>query len=592
MKMSEIFLDELECIETQLKKCMGDCSAFKYDEIVLVSDGGALSQYLYYFFTQKMSVKVCCVGHEDLDGYLKESHTKSRLIFFFAGGDRLQAKKYLDQWLEETEKGGGNFIFVPVFSFSAPHPEGIVSVAENELYSLASGETEGSEVRLVAELEAFCGERVKHGVDIKTVRFDNVFGPHIDDRLGIRRIVEDIAKNNMAELKKSDMAVTYTGCYIREAIVALCLVAAKGKADEVYNAASCEFTLWDIKSSLLKKYKDNDPKVTFTDDEGEKGYKKLDTRKLKNLGFEAVSDLDDALYRTACATTGEEYKGGYLTEIYHGKLERIKSLELDMMAAIDKICRENDIKYFLVGGSLLGAVRHKGFIPWDDDIDIGMLREDYDKFRKIAPALLPDNMCYQSFAEEGDSHYVFDKIRLKDTFFSTRFSGQFDNMQNGIFIDILVYDKTANSESMQKLHIKAVKFFTKLISVRWLGKDRGNGAKSLIVKLIKAVPFGVYHSMLDSVLKIYKNKKDSRYLIDGVGQYLMSGAFPSEWFEELIDFPYEDTSFKGPQGYDGYLRHWYGDSYGELLPISRRASGHNISRLDLGEYLFKGADTE
>ncbi len=592
MKMNEIFLDELNCIAAQLKKCVGDFSVFTYDEIVIVSDGGAISRYLYYFFMEKTSLKVCCVGCEELDSYLSESHTKSRLIFFLAEGDLSQKRESLARWLREGEKGGGDFIFAPVFSYSAPHPEGIVSIAEKEMRSLAEREPEGSELRLMTELEALCAESAIRGLNVRTVRFNNVFGPFIEDSLGIHRIAADIAEKNATELKKSDMALTYTGCYIREAIVALCLVAAKGKEDNIYNAGSCEFTLYDIKSILLKRRLDSNPQVTFVDDSAEKGCMKTDIHKLKSLGFEVTSDLDDALYRTLCSVTGEEYEGRYLTDIYHGKLGKIQALEMDILEVIDRICRENGIKYFPVGGTLLGAVRHGGFIPWDDDIDIGMLREDFEKFRRICPGLLPEGMSYHSHLTDKKAQYAFDKIRLSGTDFSMEFSGQFEDMENGIFIDILVYDKTANTPLMQKNHIKLIKLFTFLLNVRWVGKDSHRGPKKLLVKLIKLFPFGFYHKLLDGALKMYSRKKNSRYLIDGVGQYLTAGAFPLGWYDELIDMKFGKLTLKAPKGYDGYLRHWYGDGYADLLPLSSRASGHRLSRLDLGEYLFEEKDRE
>lgn len=84
--------------------------------------------------------------------------------------------------------------------------------------------------------------------------------------------------------------------------------------------------------------------------------------------------------------------------------------------------------------------------------------------------------------------------------------------------------------------------------------------------------------------------KRSKYLIDGVGQNVGKGAFPLSWFDEMTEVPYEDMTFSAPAKYDEYLRHWYGDRYMELLPISSRKSGHNLKRMDLGKYLF--ADTQ
>ena len=266
---------------------------------------------------------------------------------------------------------------------------------------------------------------------------------------------------------------------------------------------------------------------------------------------------------------------------------------MDIIKEIDRICKANGIRYFLVGGSLLGAVRHKGFIPWDDDIDIGMLREDYNKFKKVCPKELSDKMRYQSYKQEANSHYIFEKIRLKETYFSTKFSNRFRDIENGIFVDVLVYDKTSNIRILQKLHVKLIKMMNRIINVRWVNVPRKGihyTATKIFLPIMRLIPFRVYHWCFEGVLRMFNWNKRSKYLIDGVGQNVGKGAFPLSWFDEMTEVPYEDMTFSAPAKYDEYLRHWYGDRYMELLPISSRKSGHNLKRMDLGKYLF--ADTQ
>ena len=109
---------------------------------------------------------------------------------------------------------------------------------------------------------------------------------------------------------------------------------------------------------------------------------------------------------------------------------------------VHEFVKNMDIKYFLDAGTLIGAVRHKGFIPWDDDIDIGMLREDYEKFLKIAKDELPEHLFLQTFENDldYDIYQVPCKIRYNNTLYLEEEIVENENMHNGLFIDIFPYD--------------------------------------------------------------------------------------------------------------------------------------------------------
>jgi len=633
--MNQFFIDELRCISTDLNSKKKNPRFYCGNEINIIGDENGLAAYLAGFnmsvitAEDKGAVNVIAegkwrnkalydeiqgeFGHKEcmclldsFDDYLKVTDNKRIKRFYYIAN--LQLEEYKDEafanekianlakWLDYAMKNDGRFIFIPVFNFAKPFPYGVAACSERELEAFAEYDSGFYQGRILGKMEDVCRKYFKGKKNyIKEIRFDNIFGPLVDStsNINLDGIIDELVKENKVTFYTSDGVTYHTGCYIRQAVTAVYYVDFMGKIGNIYNASNYRFTLHDIKSDLYKKFRHKNPSVSFVNDTDgiipENNYDCLGNIKIKNLGWSKITPLAEAVYRTALARCDEEYMADFYVSVYQGKLERIKQIEMDIMAEIDRICKENDITYFLVGGTLLGAVRHKGFIPWDDDIDIGMLRDDYDKFRRVCPDSLKPHLSYQSHLKETTSHYIFDKVRLKDTYFNTKFSNRFDDIQNGIFIDVLVFDKTGNTKASQRVHIKLVKIFRRLINVRWVNVARRGihyRASKLFLPFMRLVPYKLYHRCLDKALTLYHKNKKSAYLIDGVGLNLDKGAFPAEWFGEFIDMPYENMTFKVPVGYDNYLRMWYGDRYMELLPLSARFSGHKLLRLDLGKYII------
>lgn len=147
--------------------------------------------------------------------------------------------------------------------------------------------------------------------------------------------------------------------------------------------------------------------------------------------------------------------------------EKLKQVELNMLKEIDHICQNNNIKYFLMYGSLIGAVRHNGFIPWDDDIDIMMTRDNYNKFIKISQNLLPQSMFLQNVYSEHDLFRVHSQVRLNNTTMLIQ-SDYGYKYHKGIFIDIFVCDKVPVDEAKYIAFRKKINMKKKLISFAYL----------------------------------------------------------------------------------------------------------------------------
>lgn len=268
------------------------------------------------------------------------------------------------------------------------------------------------------------------------------------------------------------------------------------------------------------------------------------------------------------------------------KLRKIQLLEKQILLSVEEICKKYNISYFLAGGSLLGAVRHHGFIPWDDDLDIGMLRDDFEKFRKVCSEELPGEYIYQSWTKNDGSHYQFDKIRLKGTRLETKFSSQFE-MHNGIFLDVLVYDKTSDVRILQWIHIKMLKWFAYLLRVRWFNYARKGKMyllSVLLLPILRLFPVNAYNRLFEKIMRLFYGRP-GKFLVDSAGQNIEKGVFPEAWLKKVEKRTFENTNIPVPVGAEEYLNHFYGSDYMEIPAMDKQDSGHIWKKIDLGCYI-------
>lgn len=312
----------------------------------------------------------------------------------------------------------------------------------------------------------------------------------------------------------------------------------------------------------------------------------LNTQLIRHYGFQPRINMEDGLIILvkSLQNTGEVF---IFDNTYFGKLEKVQQILLGYLLEIDRICKKYDIKYFLAGGTLLGAIRHHGFIPWDDDADVMMLREDYDRFLAVVQQEMPDNIFLQLPHTEQGNHNPFTKLRINNTMFATEFTGHFMDMHNGIFFDVLSHDQTGNHPWSQKLHLMATMLTRSVVFNKWGDTDiKGGGAHPIICKIVDHVkylipmPFAEWAQ--NKCLTFFKNRKTD-YLYDGMGRNLKRGAFPKKWLEEAVYVDFEGYQFPVPKEYDKYLTYLYGD-YMQMIPVSQRRTSHSIVLTDLGEY--------
>lgn len=259
-----------------------------------------------------------------------------------------------------------------------------------------------------------------------------------------------------------------------------------------------------------------------------------------------------------------------MAEIKHIRGEefrRMQLLELDMLKEFDRVCRENDIRYTVFGGTLLGAVRHKGYIPWDDDADIAMLREDYEKFRKCAH-LLDKNICYfQDHKNDPGYRWGYAKLRRTGTRF-VRVGQEHLTCRTGLFIDIFPMDDIPLS-TLGQIWNDFYCFCLRKVLWSEVGKlTEKNPIKRGVYKLLARIDPEKVYKRLDALAA--KSRNDSPNLVrcllfTATGKLYRKNSLktrygmPKKWFLELTEYDFETMKVLGTTDYDENLSYIYGD---------------------------------
>ena len=262
-----------------------------------------------------------------------------------------------------------------------------------------------------------------------------------------------------------------------------------------------------------------------------------------------------------------------------GILKDLQRTELDLLTQFIEVCNKLNLNYFLCGGTLIGAVRHKGFIPWDDDIDVCMLRKDYDIFINEAQKYLDDKYFLQTYETDEDYLQCFAKIRNSETTFLEKSVKNF-KMNHGVFIDIFPID---NYYLFNKLKVSMLKY---ALYSKYFENNKKNVLKKFLLFISKKL-YGRKNKkeLCREIEKVYskaKNRK-SKMVVNFCGFYcIKKEKHYKKDYQKCITTSFENIKANIPFGYDRILRKTYGN-YMKLPPEEKRVSHHFSEIIDVNK---------